>query len=196
MNVFRSFMAGLKELLRRDQAERELNEELNAYLQNAADAKVQAGATPEEALRSARLEMGGMESVKHEVRAAGWEFALEVFVQDIRYGVRMLRKSPLFTAVAVTAIAIGIGANTAMFSLVDAILLRPLPYPEPQRLIVVGIQERGHSGLNLMGTADFLAWRDHQQSFEQVAVLNQAGRSFALTGMGEPERIPGVRVSA
>src|SRR6266850_1413307 len=196
MNVFRHLTAGLKELVRRDKTESELSEELNAYLQNAADAKVQAGATPEEALRSARLELGGMETVKHEVRAVGWEFALEVFVQDIRYGVRMLRKSPLFTAVAVTAIAIGIGANTAIFSLVDAILLRPLPYPESQRLIVGGTQQRGSSGMDLMGTADFLAWRDHQQSFEQVAVLDQAGRSFALSGMGAPERIPGVRVSA
>jgi putative ABC transport system permease protein len=196
MNVFRHLMAGLKELVKRDKTESELTEELNGYLQSAAEEKVRAGATPEEALRSARLELGGMETVKHQVRAVGWEFALEVFVQDIRYGVRMLRKSPLFTAVAVAAIAIGIGANTAMFSLVDAILLRPLPYPEPQRLIVAGIQERGRSDLGLMGTADFLAWRDHQQSFEQVAVLNQGGRSFALTGMGEPERIPGVRVSA
>ena len=196
MNVFRHLTAGLKELVRRDKTESELSEELNAYLQNAADAKVQAGATPEEALRSARLELGGMETVKHEVRAVGWEFALEVFVQDVRYGVRMLRKSPLFTAVAVTAIAIGIGANTAMFSLVDAILLRPLPYPEPQRLIIVGTHQREGSGMSPMGTADFLAWRDHQQSFEQVAVLDLAGRSFALSGMGAPERIPGVGVSA
>ncbi len=196
MNVFRHFMAGVKELAGRNKTERELTEELNAYVQNAADAKVQAGATPEEALRSARLELGGIETVKHEVRAVGWEFAIEVFVQDVRYGVRMLRKSPLFTAVAVTAIAIGIGANTAMFSLVDAILLRPLPYPEPQRLIVVGTQQRGDSGMDLMGTADFLAWRDHQQSFEQVAVLDVARKSFALSGMRAPERIPGVGVSA
>jgi putative ABC transport system permease protein len=196
MNVFRSFTAGLKELLRRDKTESELNEELNAYLQNAADAKVQAGATPEEALRSARLEMGGMESVKHQVRTAGWESALEVFAQDVRYGVRILLKSPLFTAVALTTIAIGIGANTAMFSLVDAILLRPLPYPDPQRLIVVGTHQRDESGMSAMGTADFLAWRDHQHSFEQVAVLDGAGSSFALSGMGAPEQIPGVGVSA
>jgi len=163
MNIFRNLTAGLKELVRRDKCESELSEELNAYLQNAADAKVQAGATPEEALHSARVELGGVETVKDEVRAVGWEFALEVFAQDVRYGVRMLRKSPLFTAVAVTAIAIGIGANTAMFSLVDAILLRPLPYPESQRLVVVGTQQRGRSGMDLMGTADFLAWRDHQQ---------------------------------
>jgi putative ABC transport system permease protein len=86
-------------------------------------------------------------------------------VQDVRYGVRMLRKSTLFTAVAVTAIAIGVGANTAMFSLVDAILLRPLPYPEPQRLIVVGTHQRDGSGMSPMGTADFLAWRDRQAEF-------------------------------
>ena len=79
------------------------------------------------------------------MRAVGWEFALEVFVQDVRYGVRMLLKAPLFTAVALTTIAVGIGANTAMFSLVDAILLRPLPYPDPQRLVVAGTNQRGES---------------------------------------------------
>ena len=195
MKIFRYLIAGLRELFRRDKTESELNEELNAYVQNAAAAKVQAGSNPEEAQRAARLEMGGMESVKHQVRAVGWEFALEVFVQDVRYGVRMLFKSPLFTAVALTTIAIGIGANTAMFSLVDAILLRPLPYPEPQRLVVAGLHQRGESGMNLMGTTDFLAWRDHQQSFEQVAVLDN-GNSFALSGMGAPEQVPGVDVSA
>jgi len=105
MNILRHLKAGVTELFRRDKTEAELSEELNAYLQSAADLKVQAGASREEALRSARLEMGGMESVKHEVRAVGWEFALEVFLQDVRYGVRMLLKAPLFTAVAVATIA-------------------------------------------------------------------------------------------
>jgi len=196
MNIFHELTAGLRELVRRNKTESELSEELDAYVQNVADAKVQAGATRDEALRAARLEMGGMESVKHQVRAAGWEFALEVFAQDVAYGVRMLLKSPLFTAVALTTIAIGIGANTAMFSLVDAILLRPLPYPKPQRLMVAGTNQRGESPMSPMGTADFLAWRDRQHSFEQVAILDGAGGNFALSGMGEPERIPGVGVSA
>src|SRR5215471_8557032 len=196
MSTFRKLTAGFKELMRKNQSESELNEELNAYVQNVAEAKVRAGATPEEALRSARLDVGGMETVKHQVRAVGWEFALEVFVQDVRYGVRMLLKSPMFTAVALTTIAIGIGANTAIFSLVDSILLRPLPYPEPQRLVAAGTNQLGDSQMSPMGTADFLAWRDRQQSFEQVAVLGGAGGSFALSGLGAPERIPGVDVSA
>jgi putative ABC transport system permease protein len=196
MKIFRNITAGLKELMQRNKSESELSEELKAYVQHAAEAKVRAGATPEEALRSARLEVGGMETVKHQVRTVGWEFVLEVFVQDVRYGLRMLLKSPLFTTVALTTIAIGIGANTAMFSLVDAILLRPLPYPNPQRLIVVGTNQLGESTMSPMGTADFLAWRDRQQSFEQVALFDGAGGSFALSGMGAPERIPGVRVSA
>jgi putative ABC transport system permease protein len=196
MNIFRHLKAGLRELIRRNETESELNEELNAYVQSAADAKVQAGATPEDALRAARLEMNGMESVKHQVRAVGWEFSLEVFVQDLRYGLRMLLKAPLFTAVAVATIALGIGATTAMFSLVDAILLRPLPYPAPHRLIIVGTHQRNELGMSVMGAADFLAWRDHQQSFEQVAVLDGAGGSFALSGIGAPERIAGVGVSA
>src|SRR5215470_7694150 len=196
MSIFRKLTAGLKELMRKNQSESELDEELNAYVQNAAEAKVRSGATPEEALRLARLEVGGTETVKHQVRAVGWEFALEVFVQDVRYGARMLLKSPMFTAVALTTIAIGIGANTAIFSLVDSILLRPLPYPEPQRLVAAGTNQLGDSEMSPMGTADFLAWRDRQQSFEQVAVLGGAGGSFALSGLGEPERIPGVDVSA
>src|SRR3954471_6570577 len=149
MNIFRHLTAGLKELIRRNNSESELGEELNAYVQDAADVKVQAGATPEEALRAARLEVGGMETVKHQVRAVGWEFAFEVFIQDVRYGVRMLLKAPLFTVVALTTIALGIGANTAIFSLVDAIVLRPLPYSEPQRLIVAGAHAPAGSGLEL-----------------------------------------------
>src|SRR5580765_5575824 len=97
MNIFRHLKAGVRELVRRDKTESELSEELSAYVQSAADAKVQAGATREEALRSARLEMGGVESVKHQVRAVGWEFGLEFFAQDVRYGLRMLLKAPLFT---------------------------------------------------------------------------------------------------
>ena len=192
MKIFRHLTAGLKGLVRRDRTESELNEELNAYLQNAAEAKVQAGATPEEALRSARLELGGMETVKHEVRAVGWEFALEVFMQDVRYGVRMLRQ------VATVHSRRRDGhcrrdwrqhghVQPGRCNLTSAFALSRSPAPH-----CCGDEPARRVGMSPMGTADFLAWRDRQQTFEQVAVLDGAGGSFALSGMGAPERIPGV----
>src|SRR5262249_23152660 len=88
------------------------------------------------------------------------------------------------------------GCKRATCSLLDEIFVRPLHYPEPYGRIIVAKRQRDGSGMSPMGTADFLAWRDRQQSFEQVAVLDGAGSSFALSGMGAPERIPGVGVSA
>jgi len=173
MQVFRSFVAGVKNLFRRNAAERELDAELRSYMNESAANKVASGATPEEAAREAKLEMDGLETVKHEVRSVGWEFTLETLIQDVRYGVRMLRKSPSFTLVALAAIALGIGANTAIFSVVNAILLQPLPYPEPNRLISVGTHERHISGIHPMGVADFLAWRDHQKSLNTLPSLTK-----------------------
>lgn len=196
MKALRSFAAGLRALFQRSKADRELQEELDGYLRSVAAVKVQEGATFDEALRSARLEIGGTESLKHQVRTVGWEFSLEMLLQDARFGMRTLLKSPLFTAVVVATMAIGIGANTAIFSLVEAILLRPLPYPEPQGLLVVGTNQRGMSSMSAMGAADFLAWQERQRSFEQVGMLDAAGGSLALSGMGVPERIAGVGVSA
>ncbi len=126
----------------------------------------------------------------------GWELAVDTFFRDLRYGLRLIRKSPGFAALAILAIAIGIGANTAIFSVVDAILLRPLPYPEPRQLIAIGMHQRGGSGVNPMGVADFLAWRDQQHSFEHVAVFEGGAGSFSLSGLGTPERVPGITVSA
>lgn len=195
MRLFHSFAAGLKDLFRRDAAERDLDAELRSYMDHATADKVRGGATAEEAAREARLEMDGLETVKHKVRSVGWEFSLETLIQDVRYGVRMLRKSPSFTLVALAAIALGIGANTAIFSVVNAILLQPLPYPDPDRLIMAGTHERHLSGIHAMGVADFLAWRDHQKSLEHVAFFDQV-TGVSLSGLGEPEQIRGVRVNS
>jgi putative ABC transport system permease protein len=120
---------------------------------------------------------------------------MDKLLQDLRYGVRALAKAPGFTLVAVLAIALGIGANTAIFSVVDAVLLRPLPFPEPERLMRAYLKETG-GDTSTFGIADFLAWRDHQKSFEHVAVYDLTQRSFTLTGIGNPERISGIAVSA
>jgi putative ABC transport system permease protein len=189
MAVFRKFVSGLNVLFHRQRAEHDMDDELTGYFDELVEAKVRGGATPEQARRAARLEMGNMETIKHEVRSVGWEFTIDTLFRDLRYGLRLLGKSPGFAALAILAIAIGIGANTAIFSVVDAILLRPLPYPEPGQLIAIGLHQRGTSGVHAMGVADFLAWRNQQKSFEHVAVVQGGASSFSLSGLGTPERV-------
>jgi len=120
---------------------------------------------------------------------------VDKLLQDLRYGIRALTKAPGFTLVAVLAMALGIGANTAIFSVVDAVLLRPLSFPEPEQLMRAYLQETSGE-TSTFGIADFLAWRDHQKSFEHVAAYDLMQWSYALTGIGNPERIPGIAVSA
>jgi predicted permease len=120
---------------------------------------------------------------------------VELFFQDLRYGWRMLMKTPGPTTVAIAAIALGIGANTAIFSLIDAVLIRTLPFGNSERLVVAGIQQPGDvAEYHPLGDADFLAWRDHQASFEQVAAFDLD--NFSLTGHGLPQRIRGARVTS
>src|SRR5215469_7177099 len=117
---------------------------------------------------------------------------MESLVQDIRFGLRMLRKNPGFATVAVLVLAIGIGANTAIFSVVNAVLLQPLPYPDAQRIVVVeGLAGDRHIPLSY---PELLAWRDQKDIFEYVAAFNNSG--FALTGVGEPEQLRGMSISA
>src|SRR5581483_5732946 len=114
-------------------------------------------------------------------------------MQDIRYAMRTLAKSPGFAGVAVLTLALGIGANSAIFSFVDGVLLKPLPYPDPDRLVLVWEKPPG-GGINVISALNFLDWRQQNDAFASIAAV--AGGSVTLTGMGEPRRIPGARVSA
>src|SRR5207244_1277805 len=143
MAFLRNIVTGLRSLFRKEQVNRELDEELGEYLEMATDEKMKQGMSRQDALRAVRLERGSLEVSKEIVRSGGWESLVETCWQDLRFGARMLRKSPGFTAVAILTLALGIGANTAIFSLLNALALRNLPVPHPEQLVRFGVRSPG-----------------------------------------------------
>src|SRR5437660_5728410 len=142
MTLWSRLRSWLRAILRRSRVESEMDAELRFHIEAFAEDLVRSGVPREEALRRARIEFGGIELAKEECRAARGVNFIESLIQDLRFGVRMLRKNPGFTAVAVLTLAIGIGANTAVFTVVNGVLLRPMPFPEARRLFLVSLAAR------------------------------------------------------
>jgi predicted permease len=189
----------LRALLRRSQAELELDEELRYHIERQTEQNIRLGMSPEEARQAASKSFGGVEQAKESSRDARGVRWLEELWQDLRYGARMLVKNPGFTMVAVITLALGIGANSAIFSVVNSVLLRELPYRDPQRLVMVftewEIPQVGTRGTESPFTgADFRDLRDQNQSFEQLSAFS--GVTFNLTGGGDPEALSGIHASA
>jgi predicted permease len=186
--TLRRAMAGLAALIRMRRLDRELEGEILAHLELAERDAIQAGASPEEARRAARRRFGGIEQVKEEHRDRRSFRWIENLLRDSRHGLASLAHDPGFTAVAVGVLALGIGANVAMFSVVDAVLLRPLPFPQSDR--IVGVWEAPRPGAtNATSTLDFLDWRRLGTVFEAMAAEDSI--SAALTSKGEPMRLAG-----
>jgi predicted permease len=195
MSLLRSMAGGLRSLFRKERVCRELDEELNSFLEMAAEEKMKQGMSRKDALRAVRLEQGSLEVTKEVVRSAGWESFVETLWQDLRFATRMLRKSPGFTAVAVLTLALGIGANTAIFTVVYGVILKPLPYPQPDRLVMLMEKQLSDGTLGTVAPANFFDWREQSHSFEKMAAIDPYP-DFILSGSGEPQRLTGAAVSS
>jgi predicted permease len=182
----------VRSVFRRQQVDRELHEEIKAHLEITADENITKGMTPDEAQRAAKLELGGVEQVKEAVRAARAGAWLDTFLQDIRFSLRMLRKNPGFTAVAVMTLALGIGANTAIFSVVEGVLLAPLPYRHADRLVTVW-ENNSRVPIDSISYPNFRDWQRNSTSFKQMAAV--VSWSYDLSGPGTPEHLDGAEVT-
>ena len=157
-------------LFRKEKLERELEDELRFHLEREAEQNRRSGMNPDEARYSALRSFGPLERSKEECRDARGVRLFEEFLQDLRYGKRLLAKNPAVTLIAIVTLALGIGANTAIFSVVNAFLLRPLPYGAPDRLVMVDSQYRGQStGVSF---ADYEDWRKQNNVFDDLAFFN------------------------
>ncbi len=194
MRWINKFPLRLRSLFRKKRVERELSDELRFHLEKLIQENVGRGMTAEEARYAALRELGGVEQIKEQCRDMRRVNYIENFVQDVRYGLRMLAKNPGFTAVAVLTLALGIGANTAIFTVVNTVLLRPLPYPHSDRIVWV-TQEIRTMHAEIAGGPDYLDWRDQNRSFERMAAYQEQG-SVNLTGSARPERVSAAQVSA
>src|SRR5215472_3388335 len=163
----------LRALFRRKSVETELEDELRFHLERQVEKYVQSGLSREEAQRRARVEFGGVELAKEECRDARGVNFIETVLQDLRYGLRMLRKSPGFTIAAVLTLALGIGANAAIFGLVDSAFLHGLPFRQPERLVHIWTIE-ADDYVHTPTPAQYRTVRDENKSFEQVAAAGWA----------------------
>jgi putative ABC transport system permease protein len=182
-------------LTHRDQLERELEAETQFHLERDIEQNIRNGMTPEEARYAALRSFGGVDQSKEASRDARGVRMIENVLQDLRYSLRLLLKSPAFTSVVVLTLALGIGANTAIFSFANGILLRPLPYPQSDRLVVIDetALKRGITSMSV-SYPNFLDWREQNHVFEDIGAYFGSGR-YSLTGTGEPIEVRGSAIT-
>jgi predicted permease len=198
MPILRAWSLRLRSMFRKEQLDRELDAEFASHLELHIADNLRAGMTPEAAQRDALLKLGGVEQTKESVRDRRGIPFLEILLQDLRYAFRTLRKDRGFTAIAVLILALGIGANIVVFSVVNAILLRPLPFPDSERLAWF-TANHGKGGLSAVtyNVGSYEEFRRHNQSFEEVTAYQAfwGSSEYNMTGHGDPQNVQAVMVA-
>src|SRR5262249_23578792 len=175
----------LRALFRRKAVEQELDDELRFHLEKQVDKHMAAGLSPAEAARRARLELGGVAQIKEECRDARGVTMVEEVVQDLRYGLRQLRKNPGFTSVALLTLALGIGVNSALFSVVNGVLLSPLPYRQPEQLVTLHTSTPNFE-IGSISFPNFRDWRNDNQTFAAMAIHRSGTATLLGADAAEP----------
>jgi putative ABC transport system permease protein len=194
MTLLKRLAAGLGALIWKTRTERELDEELRTYLDIAIEQKISAGLPRDAATRAARAEIGSVEAIKDNVREVGWEIQLDTCVRDLRFGVRSFLRSPRFTVPALMTLALGIGATAAMFSVMRTVLLEPLPYREPDRIVAVWETTRGGANRNAIAPANFVVWCERARTLEHLGMVGP--RTAAMILDGQPRQVAGAAASS
>jgi putative ABC transport system permease protein len=191
MKLFRR----LRAVFRKEELDQELSDELTFHLEKQIEQNIAAGMSVEEARYAALRRFGGVEQVKEECRDAWGVRFIDTLLQDIRYGARQLRRNPGFTAVAVIMLGLGIGVTTTIFTAANDFLLRPLPFDNSDRLVMVKryMEKVPQSGAN--DPATFKFWREQNHVFEEMAAWNGITTQFNLRGVEGPERVPALQVT-
>jgi MacB-like periplasmic core domain len=186
MRYLRAWLSRWAGLFRSEQRSRDFAEEIESHLQMHIEDNLRAGMNPEEARRQAVIRLGGVQQTKEHYRDRASLPMLEMLGSDIRFAARVLWKSRAFTIVAIITLALGIAGNTAIFSIVNAVLLNPLPFPQPEQLVAVD-ESKPNFDQGSISYPNFLDWQKDNHSFSAMAVAR--GYAFSLTGKGEAEQV-------
>ncbi|MDR3700883.1 MAG: ABC transporter permease [Candidatus Sulfopaludibacter sp.] len=194
MSVWRQLVRGLRALIRRQSTDREIAEEVESYLEESRAALSASGLSEQQARRVTQREFGNATSIREQVRSYGWENAIATPLSDLRYAARRLRGNPGFTAISVMTLALGIGASTAIFSVIEGVLLKPLPYPQSEQIVALWHTAPGINIKELnLAVSLYFTYSEESRVFQDVGMWTPDTAS--ITGLAEPEEVPGLAVT-